>query len=187
MNSTARSEATPASELAFHVTFEDKHSLGDRYLKVYARLGRVEGTDSFRNLSEHDRWGDANYLFADLVIDCQLDVNGAREGQDPYGYRVEFDHVGHVNRERVEAMLAAFRRIDRGLERLDRRFGSPKGFSDYVARVADVLGVKRFCEMTTPESRFYTDSGFRWYGVDVFQYRVADRVAKFREAVTVAA
>jgi hypothetical protein len=173
---------TEATELAFHVTIENTRSFGDPYLKVYARLGRVEGTSGFRNLSEYDAWKDANARLAELEIDCQLDATAGRRGDAPYGYAVQFA-PGRVRAEQAKHMAAAFVRIERGLKRLEERFGAPKDFVDYVARVADVLGVKRFCESVSRDSHFYTETGMRWYAVDTFRYRVEDAAAKFRESV----
>lgn len=181
MNSTTNDRKPQASELAFLFRSENKESFGERMLTVTARLVRMEGTSSVRNLSEDDGYRDSNAIFADLEITAQLDQRSARDGQSLYGFNVQFD-VYRVRAARAKTLLDAFRKIERGLERLEQRFGPVTSFAEYVLRVADVLGCRRFPEITDRgRMGFYTECDYKWRSVDGFRYHVAELERKFRE------
>jgi hypothetical protein len=60
------------------------------------------------------------------------------------GHNVTYSGSLVIDRVQAERMVRTFKIIDDGTGKLEDKYGVPATFGQYMARLADVLGVKRF-------------------------------------------
>lgn len=121
---------------------------------------------------------------ADLHVVAQLDRTS--NGQ-PYGWKVEYRDVYSVDLRRADTMLKTLRKVERGLTRIQTELGYPETFPAYLARVAKVLGIKRFgWRVGERNGHSYSDNEYRWTDADGMAYHVNDLCAKFLDTERVA-
>jgi len=63
--------------------------------------------------------------------------------KEVYARKVEFSGSDATLRE-IESVIPLMRRIEKELDRQSEVFGQPKNFSDYIGRIAEIIGVKYF-------------------------------------------
>jgi hypothetical protein len=61
-----------------------------------------------------------------------------------YGWSREYRGVFSVDTQRAEVMVKHLRKLDRGMEKLERELGYADSFPSYLARVASVLKIRTF-------------------------------------------
>ena len=114
------------------------------YLHLRVRAVAVADDGSPRNLIGSTYGPDADPLYG-LMITAQADRRPpADTGVQPYGWRFGFAPFlpdSPARPSEVAAALGTLRRIARALDRLDTRYGQPATFGQYVARIADALGL----------------------------------------------
>lgn len=120
---------------------------------------------------------DADNAYGNLRITASHDLALTRE--ESYGWRVEYRDLYSVNQRRAEAMVKTLRKIEKGLERLEAKWGSPDTWAAYVIRVGDVLGVKVYGHQQSTEARSMTGEMYRWGDANTLRWQVTDRIAKF--------
>lgn len=121
---------------------------------------------------------DADNLLADLRISALYDI-GTTFSNAPYGWRVEFRNVYAVTLTRAEAMVKTLRKIERGLAKLDAKWGTPQTFGTYVIRVGIVLKVARYGHRQTPRAREMTGQMYRWGDPDTLLWQINQRIHDF--------
>lgn len=144
------------SEVRLLVSVDASRDMGQSLMSlvvapVYA------GEDGFlRNYT--DSWGDEP--MADLRISAQADY----VSEDAYGWRVEYAQPYSVDLRRAEMMVKTLRKVQRGLDRMERDLGYAESFGAFVARVGKVLGVSRYGWISEhgEVSWQYSDNTYRW-------------------------
>jgi hypothetical protein len=66
----------------------------------------------------------------------------------------------HVDLKRAEVCVRVLRRVDRGVQRIDRMLGLASEFDGFLARVALVLGIDRYVVAGDSGIAFLNGSGF---------------------------
>jgi hypothetical protein len=113
----------------------------------------------------------------DLVITCQNDRDNATSGKRSYGFQARYEGFIVADSERVVGMYQQLRQIDRGLEKLDAKYGPATDFATYLLRVADVLGVTRFVVTRDGQKVDYDDVSFE--NAAYVSYWVNEREAEY--------
>ena len=108
----------------------DAENSGD-YYTLTAKAIEITAKREVRGLSTH--------ALDEFAITGQGN-NRDREKRYIYCWDCVYLNAYHVRLWRCETMRAILHHVDRGLARLAERFTSPRDFSEYVGRVADVLG-----------------------------------------------
>lgn len=164
---------TRALELSSEVTRYDRPTLALRVDLVY-----FNEDGELRNYLPGGYRGDEDNALADLRITAQHDSTTAFGGQ-PYGWRVEFRDVFAVDLVRAEAMVKTLRKVDRGLAKLDEKWGSAQTFDAYVVRVGSVLGVKRYGYRADKDMFVATGDQYRWGDANTMIYQLNHLVVDF--------
>lgn len=125
-----------------------------------------------------DLWGDEP--LADLRISAQADY----ASEDAYGWRVEYAQPYSVDLGRAEVMVKLLRKIQRGLDRMERDLGYAESFGAYVARVGKLLGASRYgWESDNGERSWqYSDNTYRWTDAVGMGLHVSRVVSEFKAA-----
>lgn len=100
---------------------------------------------------------------------------------DTYGWRAEYRDIFSVDLHRAESMVKTLRKITRGMEKLNAELGYPETFASYAARVAKVLGVKKFGWKVDGRSSTYADNEYRFGDAPTFTYRLTNVLAEYRQ------
>ena len=77
--------------------------------------------------------------FHRLEISCQMDDHN----DHPYAMRIAYDGTD-IELRKAKAMVRSLQFIDKGLERLEQKYGYVQGFSEYMFRIADILKVQHY-------------------------------------------
>lgn len=77
-----------------------------------------------------------------LMVRCQMD-NKRQDETITYAWRVVYGDLYMVNARRAKMMFDTLSFIERGLVKLNDKFGYPVTFGQYVVRVLNVLGVSQ--------------------------------------------
>lgn len=117
--------------------------------------------------------------YADLRISALADRDATMG--DTYGWSTEYRDVFAVDLRRAEAMVKVLRRLTRELEKLNGELGYAESFGAYCARVAKVLGVKKFGWKTDGRSSTYADNEYRFGDAPQLAYRLASVLAEYRQ------
>jgi hypothetical protein len=116
---------------------------------------------------------------ADLIISTQVDT--ATESGS-YAFEVAYQEPHRVKLEHMEQMVKVLRKVDRHLRRAIESYGYPTNFSEYVARVAAALGVKKFgyVSVRNPHGWAHDDQEYTWVSVDSARAYIDDLIAGLR-------
>lgn len=147
-------------------------------LRVRVELAYLNEDNEYRSYDGGNAYaGDWNLEYGDLRIEASHDPSLTLN--QTYGWRVEYRDVFAVNIARAEAMARTLRKIERGLAKLDAKWGTPDTFAAYVIRVASVLKVTSFGHEQTAEARAMTGERYRWGDAETLKWQIANRVAEF--------
>ncbi len=111
--------------------------------------------------------------YDDLVVRAQAHMKSG--DAEFYGWSVVYRQPYEVNLDRAETMVKTLRKVNRHMEKLTTKFGSPQNFAEYVGRVADALGAASDNPFGVP-STMYPD-GQRWTNVDGLRYELEKMAA----------
>ncbi|MGI5238674.1 hypothetical protein [Dactylosporangium sp. CA-139066] len=104
--------------------------------------------------------------YADLSVRARVDTDGMTEDGGCWGWRYEY-RPQTVDLVRAQSMTAFLRRIALQLAALDKQFGTPATYADYIARFATALGISRYA-VRSPKRRI---DGTRWHWLDTDSMR----------------
>lgn len=124
---------------------------------------------------------------ADLAIRAQADSSGAA-----YGWSVEYAQPYTVDLRIAEVMVKLLRKINKGLAKLDEKYGPAESYGHYVVRVADVLsvggeagtGIGQFGWKVSGGGSLMANNEYRWTGAAGFIAHVNHVVAEFTKEQT---
>ena len=89
-----------------------------------------------RNYSDHPI---AEKRYKNLTVSCQ--GNDGRRDSGLYGWRLSYRDVYRVELEDAEVMVKTLRKVERKMTALDKTFGRPSCYAEFVTRVASALGI----------------------------------------------
>ncbi len=125
------------------------------YGHVTAKVVRVE-KDCPRNIVS--QWDNpAGLWFDGLTVTCQIDMH---KGGEPYGIACEYQELFRVRAEDARRIANTFSLLKRGLDKIEKRFGPSRSFSEHVVRVADVLKIDLAFFQKDKHGRGYSASDF---------------------------
>jgi len=100
--------------------------------------GHADGT--IRNW--RTEWQDRDDCYYDqLRITCQQDN---RSNAQSYGWKISYNQPYSVNLAVATKMQKTLSKINRAMEKLEREYGHPESFEDYVIRVSRALKADSF-------------------------------------------
>lgn len=111
------------------------------------------------------------YDFDDLVIRAQYDRQD-KNGWGLYGWGVEYRTVHYVGLEHARQMVKTLNRVEKGLERLEKKWGPPQSFSQYVIRVADIFKVEGILRKVDGKERMMTGQSHVMHEVSDASYAI---------------
>lgn len=169
-------------DVRFLVHVEDDPSIERDFFRVKAYPIRME-EGKVRNISSLGRYD--HEALADLRIEAQGHLSEGRV----YGWSVEYRDVFTVNAERAEVMAKTLRKVNRGLEKLEREQGYPANFAQYLARVAKILGIRTYGYNASPQPNGWShdQQEYRWVDVNGIDYYIGSQINKLAEKAGVTA
>lgn len=160
-----------AATIALRVQVDASDSFGrrDEYLKLEAHPVTVDDAGKMCGASWYSvtlpaALGGKNavawprYVAEGLEITAQNDERHAAEGLPAYAWTLA--HGGNVTAGNAAEVARILTAADRKLSALSERYGPAATFGAYVARVADVLGIR--AAMVEGSSAYTTATGERW-------------------------
>ena len=83
--------------------------------------------------------------FDGLTVSCQAGGISATAGElEPYAFSVEYRNLYSLDLAKAESAVKVLRKISKGLDKLNAKYGRADRFGAFVLRVADVLGIDSF-------------------------------------------
>lgn len=160
----------PKPDVRFIVNLKSESS---DYLIFTAHAAIMEGRGPcFPQYSD-----EPGYELVDLEARAQLDAHST----SMYGWRAEFKPFT-VDKAKAESMLKVLRLIDKRLDALAERFGSPQDLADYMARLAEALGAtERQCfARHVKGDQDMNGTGYRWMDTDYLRHHISTEVTRWR-------
>lgn len=116
-----------------------------------------------------DSWG-KHAGYQHLKITCQGEAGSARP--QPYGWEVRYEDVFSIDLGEAETHFKTLKAIRTGLNKVERTFGRPTTYAEFVLRVARVIGAKGFVVRSEREQYQGT---WRWITPSEAQYWIEGR------------
>ena len=85
-----------------------------------------------------------------------------RNTHKPYGFSLQLNYFDSVVSSHLKESARTLSEIEKGLALLDDKFGHCDNLQDYIARLADVLGIKYFHIRHGRSDNLQDISHFRW-------------------------
>lgn len=170
------------SDIRIMISFKEGGGYSDySYLTLEANITHMtpEGIRNFGG-SRYDREPGSD--LAELIVSGQAS-NSPDEGF--YGLSHEYKNVYAVDLWKADSMAKCLRRIQRRMEAIATKYGSPRDAGTYLAHFADAVG----CTSTQPFGFRTSDNarwdwgqadGYSWSDVSQMTYRLSDQLAAFR-------
>ena len=134
---------------------------------------KIEPGDKIRNLSSSYN----EEPLADLAVKAY--VMQAYENVTP---DVAFYETGKIEKRDAERMVKTLTKLDKGLAKLNEKFGYTADFGAQVGRIANVLGVETIIEYTSQNGSSYDDSRYRFHEIGQGVSCLNRLIAIWREA-----
>jgi hypothetical protein len=100
---------------------------------IYWQDGKI------RNPSDYD-----NINGFPLLNNLEINSQGDQEDRSRmYAWDVRYRNIFAVDVTMANKMVKTLTKLNRGLQRIDTKRGSPSSFGDYVGRVAEVIGATK--------------------------------------------
>jgi len=112
------------------------------YKHIVAHPVTVNDANEIRNASTFK-----GRMIKDLQVYSQAGIAETR----PYGFAVEFK-PHNVDLTAAKAMVKTLASVERGLAKLDVKWGYVNGYGEYVARVGEVLGATKILFYRDPSN-----------------------------------
>lgn len=117
----------------------DMHQIEATFNLWHPGEGQMRGP-LWEPYSDNPKWVALDDLFAQGLIDGS---DSAGEGR-VWAQICEYRHIHSLDLKRGQACVNTLQRLERGLSRLQSRRGYPTDFADYLMRVAEVLGCRKY-------------------------------------------
>ena len=151
--------------LALRVYTRSTDSFGSAYLNIRAELVTVADDGSPRNILHSTYAGDPLAPFVGIAATAQADRDPEPYKANAYGWRFGFagDGLGDpVAPDILTKVLGTLRKAERRMAAAEARYGRPQTFGQYIARIADALGVRVMFGRAGSDGNYV--SGY-WYTV----------------------
>jgi hypothetical protein len=182
---TAATTATSRERaLLFRLTKSQQYSLPHRREEIIFTVITHDDGKQIRGCSGHgetDRKGsiDEDDL-RDLRISCSLATDLDSKS---YGWDVAYHQPYSVDLRAAERILKTLKLIEQRLARLEKLFGRPSDFGQYVARVAQALDCRAVAfEASETHSSLYRDNDYRFRPIGEAVGRINHEIHTWHEA-----
>lgn len=169
----------PTLDARWIIDIKDESSMGDPFLRFTANIA-VMTDDGLRN-PQFSAWnhGDPGGHLADLTVRAQ--VSRGLDHGGFYGYRAEFAPYS-VNLDLATSIAKVLRMIERKMEALSARHGSPTDLAAYMAGLSDAIGAaeSQCFGRRTQASHDLDGSGFRWMDTNYLRFYLNEQVDAWR-------
>jgi hypothetical protein len=111
------------------------------YAHPYARIVIKEDHDTFVTPTTYGGYDAVTHAVAWSQADAGT-IRRSNPAQRVYGWDCRIRNVHHVELSEAKLMYEFLSDIDKGLEKLNKKWGYVQSFGGYVTRVMDVLGIE---------------------------------------------
>lgn len=173
-------------ELRLLITIKDgrKDNLSSNYVTFHAefcypspepRFGEVR---FFIDSGYSFEFPGLRFYLPNLAVTAQADT----DNDSPwYAVNVEYSQPHSVGLAQAEKMVATLRKIERGVHRLEDRFGRAQDVTQTVAYLSQVVGVERY-GWRTKLGNFNVPNEYRWTtDIENVRYHINDSLARARK------
>jgi hypothetical protein len=181
-------KTTTKPDLRLHVRFEDSPSYGWGSHYCHVRVMPVIVARASHGDQRYDSWDVDSYSIPEapasvralkgLRISAQMDDTSGRF----YGYRLGY-HDLEVDLRTAETILPVLRRLDKRMTALSDRFGYPQDLVQFLAHLADALGLtgQAFIRTLDAGQADYEGHGQRSMDVDSLRSWLNDQTRAWRD------